>query len=66
VNGSHQKPLIERRRRHSEDHSQLAFYPGPPHHRRADDQMRVRVQRWFELADVALREKFDGPEDGDN
>jgi len=66
VNGSHHKPLIERRRRHSQDRSEFAFQPGPSHNRRAGDQMRIRFQRWIELAEVALRQKPTGPKNGNN
>ena len=57
VNGSHHKPLIERRRRHSHDQNELTFHSGPPHNRRAGDQMRIRFQRWIELANIALGKK---------
>ena len=66
MNGSHHKPLIERRRRHSHDQGELTFQPGPPHNRRAGDQMRIRFQRWIELANVALGKKSAGSKDGNN
>lgn len=66
VNGSHHKPLIERRRRHSHDHTELVFQSGVPHNRRSGDQMRIRFQRWIELADVALRNHSTDPKDGND
>ena len=66
MNGSHQRPLIERRRRHPGDHGELTCQPDPPHNRRADDPMRIRSQHWIELADVALSQKSIGPQHGNN
>ena len=63
VNGSHHKPLIERRRRHSHDQNELTLQSGTPHNRRAGDQMRIRFQRWIELANVALGKKSNGSKD---
>lgn len=64
VNGSHHKPLIERRRRHSHDQNELTLQSGPPQNRRAGDQMRIRFQRWIELANVALGKNAAGSKDG--
>lgn len=64
MNGSPQKPLIERRRRHPDANAaEHLFQNEPPHNRRSSDELRMRFQRWIELADIALHRK---PKDDKN